>query len=85
MLTQEDLKLFEQMCSPAQGPDVIFMNPRDYADLKRWFACEDYLKQLENRCGRRLSGIERRWFTAKFYKKKCEPRFVDRIPFPEEP
>lgn len=84
ILTKEDVAAFEQIGTQA-GPDVIYMNPRDYAVLKEVMACNDWLNAQEKRLGRRLGNIERRWMEAKFRKKKCRVEKVDPIPFPEEP
>lgn len=84
--TDQERKDFESILGgpPILGPDVIIMNPRDYAALKVFFACSQHLYDTETRLGRRLGRIERRWMEDKFYKRKCKPQFVDPIPFPEE-
>lgn len=85
-LTKQEVEDFDKLLGVQQtrGPDVILMNPRDYAALKVFFACSQHIYDMEARLGRRLGRIERRWMEAKFYKRKCKPQFVDPIPFPEE-
>ena len=83
--TDQERSDFESILrSPTHGPDVIFMNPRDYAALKVFFACSDHIYDMEQRLGRRLGHIERRWVEAKFYKRKCKQQSFDPIPFPKE-
>lgn len=84
--TKQEIDDFERLLSGPQtrGPDVIFMNSRDYAALKDAFAFSDHIYATEERLGRRVGRIEYRWMEAKFYKRKCQPRFVDPIPFPKE-
>ena len=80
--TKQEIEDFERVAFA--GPEVIVMNPRDYAALKRFVACSEHIYGMECRLGRRLGRIERRWVEAKFYKRKCKPEFVDPIPFPKE-
>lgn len=84
--TRQELDDFERLLSGPQtrGPDVILMNSRDFAALKVAFAFSDHIYAMEERMGRRVGRMEYRWMEAKFYKRKCQPRLVDPIPFPKE-
>lgn len=78
--TAEELAAYELLLQP-QPERVIFMSPRaieayDWHTRARW--------EMTAKRKRNYTEFEWRWETAKHYKQRCEPRTVERIPFPEE-